>query len=100
MSDLSREIELLRRQYLQLLDLEKLSIPESNILKRPEVQAQIFESVFREDRLVFPPPDRYTLRVLKMLVAALEAAIDDPEKDVWGTPIVFVAEYSICNQIL
>ena len=82
MSHIHPEIELLRRQYLQLLDPSTLSLPKPQILKRPEIQFQIFNSMFRDGALAYPPPPRYTFRVLKRLVSALEEAMDDPDEDV------------------
>ena len=77
--------ELLKRQYLQLLDPEKLSIPPPELIRLPHVQAQIYETMFRDGCLPFSPPDRYKLRVLKKLVQQMEDAIIDPEEDV-GSP--------------
>ena len=82
MSSLSPQVELLRRQYLQLLDPSSLTIPAPNVLKQPEIQFQIFNSMFREESLPYPPPERYRARVLKILVTALEAAMVDPDEDV------------------
>jgi len=78
-------LELLKRQYLQLLDPEQLSIPPPEAMRLPHVQARIYETMFRDGCLVFSPPDRYKLRVLKMLVQRMEDAIADPEEDV-GSP--------------
>ncbi len=76
------EIELLRRQYLQLIDPHELAIPSIEALRLPGVQARIHASMFNQAGLRFPPPDRYKYRVLKKLVAAIEQAIVDPEEDV------------------
>lgn len=75
-------VELLRRQYLQLLDPEGLTLPRKECLKLPETQAQIYNGMFNESRITYAPPERYRFRVLKRLVKALEGAIEDPEKDV------------------
>ena len=80
--DTSFQVELLRRQYLQLQDPSQLSIPARNVIKKPKVQAQIFDTMFREGNLAYEPPDRYKLRVLKKLLEAIEAAVEDPEEDV------------------
>lgn len=82
MSTFSPEINLLRRQFLQLLDPSALNVPESQVLKRPEIQNQIYALMFRDDSLQYSPPSRYRLRVLKLLVTALENAMDDPDEDV------------------
>lgn len=76
------QLELLKRQYLQLLDPELLSLPPADVIRLPHVQAQIHETMFRDGCLPYPPPDRYRLRVLKVLVQRMEAAIADPEEDV------------------
>ena len=75
-------IELLMRQYLQLIGPEKLTLPTKELLRSPEIQAQIYHSMFDDSVLLFAPPERYRLRVLKRLVNAIEEAILDPEEDV------------------
>lgn len=75
-------VELLRRQYLQLIDMEQLTLPPKDLLRLPETQARIYNCMFNESQIVYPPPDRYISRVLKRLVNALEEAIVDPEEDV------------------
>ncbi|KAL9121557.1 MAG: hypothetical protein Q9187_001891 [Circinaria calcarea] len=76
-----QDVELLRRQYQQLLEPDKIIIPSSVILRRPQIQAQIFETMFKDGSLSFPPPDRYKIRVLKKLLESMEEAIEDPEED-------------------
>ena len=78
----TQQLELLRRQYFQLWEPDKLAIPSMGIMRLPEVQASIFESMFREDNLRYTPPDRYKTRVLKKLVNLIERAVVDPEEDV------------------
>lgn len=75
-------VELLRRQYSQCLDPENLALPKPEILRLPETQKRIYEDLFDESRLKYPPPERYRFRVLKKILAALEEAIEDPEEDV------------------
>ena len=75
-------VELLRRQYLQMLDHEQLTLPTIKMIKQPKVQAEIYDTIFREGCLPFPPPARYQLRVLKRLIKLLEMAVTDPEEDV------------------
>ena len=79
---MSWAIELLRRQYLQIQDPEQLSFPPPEILKLPDVQARIYESILDEGNLPHELPPRYKFRVLKRLVHAIEQAIDDPDEDV------------------
>lgn len=75
-------VELLRRQYLQLLDPEQLRMPSMDLLRLSQTQADVYNGMFNESRVAFPPPDRYRFRVLKRLVKALEDAVVDPEEDV------------------
>ena len=84
----TQQLELLRRQYFQLWEPDKLTIPSMGIMRLSEVQASIFESMFREDNLKYTPPDRYKTRVLKKLVDLIERAVVDPEEDV-GFPCPF-----------
>ena len=76
------QVELLRRQFLQLVDPNELAIPGSETLRSPDLQARIYNSMFNEANHRVSPPDRYKFRVLKKLVAAMERAIVDPEEDV------------------
>ena len=75
-------VELLKRQYLQMLHPEQLRMPPAELLRLAETQAQIYNAMFAEEEIAYPPPDRYRYRVLKLLMNALEGAIDDPEEDV------------------
>ena len=75
-------VELLKRQYLQLIGPEQLTLPTKGLLRSPEIQAQIYHSMFDDSVLSFAPPERYRLRVLKRLVNAIEEAILDTEEDV------------------
>lgn len=81
-SELASRVDLLRRQYLQLVDLERLAIPNLDSLRLPDVQAEIFQTMFDEETRPFPSPDRYKFRVLKKIVDALEEAVVDHEDDV------------------
>lgn len=77
-----RQMELLRRQYLQLIDPEQLQLPAMEILRLPEVQAKIFDDIFNDKFHSFLSPQRYKYRVLKRIVDAVELSIVDPEEDV------------------
>lgn len=79
--DIIVPVELLKRQYLQLIDPEGLTLPRREVLRLPETQVQIYNDMFDESRLAYAPPERYRFRVLKRLVKALEDAIEDPEED-------------------
>jgi hypothetical protein len=91
MSDLAlaqttrQQLEILRRQYFQLIEPAQLRWPDSQTLKAAKVQSWVFDNFFNSDKVAFPPPERYQQRVLKLLISKLEAAIDDPEEDVWFT---------------
>ncbi|KAL5416628.1 hypothetical protein PMIN04_008065 [Paraphaeosphaeria minitans] len=69
------------RQYFQLVDPTQLRWLEGRILKDPEVQSWMFSHLFDAEANSTLPPDRYRLRVLKVLVSKLDKAIDDPEED-------------------
>jgi hypothetical protein len=75
-------VQLLRKQYFQLLELPLLTFPPTEILIKPDIQANIYESMFNEENLQHPPPANYQIRVLKELLSRLENAITDPEEDV------------------
>jgi hypothetical protein len=78
------QIELMRRSYLQLVDPRQVPMPSGSVLKAPEIQAQIYRTMFRNEAVLFPPPPRYRLRVLKRIVELVELAVSeaDPEEDV------------------
>jgi hypothetical protein len=78
----SSRVELLRRQYLQMLEPEKLTLPSLEELRLPRTQADIFNVMFNRDNLPFMPPIRYQFRVLKKIIGALEKSIIDPDEDV------------------
>jgi hypothetical protein len=76
------QLHVLQRQYLQLVEPHQLRWPEQGMLKQPDVQAWIYHAMFDMEKIKSPPPDRYQLRVLKLLIAKLERAIEDPDEDV------------------
>jgi hypothetical protein len=76
------QLQVLSRQYFQLVEPHQLRWLEDSVLKQPNVQAWMFHEMFDTEKLKSPPPDRYQLRVLKMLISKLEGAINDPEEDV------------------
>lgn len=79
--DTNWPVELLRRQYLQLMSPDMLTLPSSE-LRSPQMQSDIYESVFNQSNSRYPPAERYRFRVLKKIVTALEEAVEDPEEDV------------------
>jgi hypothetical protein len=77
------QIRLFRRQYLQLLDAQSLTWPSSETLRSSQAQEWIYENLFQtEDVDHFLPPERYRLRILKLLMSKIETSIVDPEEDV------------------
>lgn len=67
-------------QYLQLEPSPVLPAPE--ILREASVQEAIFDNVFAEHAVRYGPPVRYQLRMLKQLVAQIEASIEDWDEHV------------------
>ena len=77
-----QQVELFRRQYLQLMNPDQLSMPSITTLRSADIQAQIYQSMFSKDIMKHPPSKRYQYRVLKRLVDLLERSIQDPDEDV------------------
>lgn len=95
------QLRILQRQYLQLVDPLHLRWPDAHVLKEPEVQAWIFSHMFDEASVKSPPPERYQLRVLKLLISKLERSIVDPEEDV-RFPIffkLFFGIFAVCHAL-
>jgi hypothetical protein len=80
--EILKKLNTVRRQYLQLVEPNKLRWPDASILKAPTIQSWIYDNLFNKDRIPYSPPDRYQLRVLKPLITNIERAFDDPEEDV------------------
>ena len=77
------QIRLFRRQYLQLLDAPNLTWPSPDTLRSSQAQEWIYENLFQTDDVDhFLPPERYRLRILKLLMSKIESSIVDPEEDV------------------
>ena len=94
--DIIAPVEILKRQYLQLYEPEELTLPRKQLLRLADTQAQIYNHMFDESRIIYAPPERYRFRVLKRLVKALEEAIEDPEEDV-GFLRSLMRPYSLLN---
>ncbi|KAJ5681480.1 uncharacterized protein N7477_001420 [Penicillium maclennaniae] len=73
-------IRTLAVQYFQLVDPPNLALPPGNVLVHPAVQQAIYEQMF-DETLTPLPPVTYRTRVLKQIIARIEEAITDPEKD-------------------
>lgn len=82
MAQHSDDVELLKRQFFQHVNPDDLTLPSKDLLRRPEIQAQIHECMFRTEGVLFPPPDGYQSRVLKLLMKEIEQSIVDPDEDV------------------
>ncbi|KAH8149610.1 uncharacterized protein LAJ45_06241 [Morchella importuna] len=67
------QVQLLRRQYLQLVEPSNLSFPtDPSTLRSPHFQASLYESLFAPNQPNnTSPPERYTARVLKKLITKL-----------------------------
>lgn len=65
-------------QYLQLET--HLDYPDGQLLKRPDVQDEIFDRIFSGQSQSAKQP-RLQLRALKELVARIQASISDEEAD-------------------
>jgi hypothetical protein len=76
------QLHMLQRQYFQLVEPHQLEWPEITTLKSSHVQTWMFSKMFDPEQIKSPPPDRYQLRVLKLLISKLEKAIENPEEDV------------------
>jgi hypothetical protein len=79
-----KDLEIFKRQYLQLVDIKDLRWPSRGILRLPTTQAWLFQELFSQAVAPYLPPERYQLRVLKRLLQAIEESIEDPEEDVGG----------------
>ena len=92
------QLRILQRQYLQLVDPSQLRWPDAQVLKSSGVQSWIFLHMFDESSVKSPPPERYRLRVLKLLISKLERTIVDPEEDVrFPVSSSFLSSYRSCG---
>lgn len=90
-------IQIFHRQYLQQVDVAKLSFPADSVLLEPAMQTHLFHSMFNPHFMfpfetpwrLFLPPASYQKRCLKELIRRLEAAIRDPDQDVRIIIILF-----------
>lgn len=101
MNDLqtAQGLKVLQRQYFQLVEPHQLRWPGNSILKSPDVQSWMYSNMFDANITQSPPPDRYQLRILKMLISKLERSIETPEEDV-RLPFLSLFSYSIAlNEI-
>jgi hypothetical protein len=73
------ELEIFKRQVLQLVDPKDLQWPSKDAMRSLDVQERIYQRLFQSEH---PPPERYQLRVLKKLLNLIEESIVDPDEDV------------------
>lgn len=74
------QLERLCRQYLQLH--QDLDYPSSEYLRNDNFQQSLYQNLFAEGALKYPPSLRYQLRVLKELTKRIEQSIQDWEEEV------------------
>ncbi|KAI0156452.1 S-adenosyl-L-methionine-dependent methyltransferase [Xylariaceae sp. FL1272] len=72
MADIDPQLQLLRRQCLQLFEPDFLAWPHSQLLARTDAQNWLAKHMFDEERNARLPPKAYLLRVLKLLIARNE----------------------------
>ncbi|KAG8533692.1 uncharacterized protein KY384_001433 [Bacidia gigantensis] len=77
-----------------MIDPNQLRLPELKSWKDPQIQSQIYTSLFNSTNLDYEPSERYKSRVLKKVINALENAIDDPEEDPLPSPNVAAQQKS------
>lgn len=82
MGGVDEQLLILRRQYLQLLDPDFLSLPPNQLLQNADAQQWIYRNLFSPDNNPHLPSERYQFRVLKDLISRIERAIEDPDEHV------------------
>ena len=80
--DETNHLSKFRAQYLQILDIDRLSWPPSTTLRKADAQKWIFRNLFDRKQRQYLPNDRYQVRVLKKIISLIEGAIADPDEDV------------------
>ncbi|PYH88835.1 hypothetical protein BO71DRAFT_364690 [Aspergillus ellipticus CBS 707.79] len=81
-------LPLLTAQYFQQLDPRVLTLPDGPTLLLPTTQQALYADLFDESSPRPLPTAPYRTRVLKMIIAKLEAAISDPEEDEIYDPLL------------
>jgi len=77
-----QQLQLFRRQVLQLQPLSSLTFPSADCLRSSAAQEWIYDRLFDDEKVDHLPDERYRLSILKPLLAHIEASITDPEEDV------------------
>lgn len=88
---MDQQLLLFRRQYYQLFEPDFLAWPPKQLLRDSTVQAWLYTHLFDSEKNSRMPPERYQLRVLKLLASKIEKAIEDPEEDVGAQPLLRVS---------
>ncbi|KAK8085870.1 nicotinamide n-methyltransferase [Apiospora hydei] len=78
-SDIDQRLVVFRRQYLQLFEPDFLAWPPLKLLKNADVQTWLYKNLFDASRVPHLPPPPYQARVLKLLVARIEKAIEEQD---------------------
>lgn len=93
-----RRADALARFCHQYLQLERtLDYPSPDLLRESSVQEALYEGLFSDGALPFPPPHRHRLRVLKELLRRVEESIDDWDEHVRaGAPHFLDATFHAC----
>jgi hypothetical protein len=79
-------LELVVRQYFQMLEAQAIKWPASVVFKAAEVQAWMYENIFSAETSILPqPPDHYRVQILKQIVSKIEAVVTDSDDDVGPT---------------
>lgn len=86
-SEAHHELELLRRQYLQLQPA--VSYPSSALLRQDPFQQALYNALFDENETLYQPPQRYQIRFLKELVSRIESGITDWDEEVRIFPVLY-----------
>ncbi|KAI1821046.1 putative methyltransferase-domain-containing protein [Xylaria intraflava] len=81
MANADPQLQLFKRQYIQLFEPDFLAWPHQQLLRRSDAQAWLFKHLFDVSRNPRLPPERYQLRVLRQLIARIEKSIQDPDED-------------------
>jgi len=89
-----RQLNLFRRQYLQLQ--VGVRYPDPQCLRQEIFQRFLEEELFEEDSVEYQPPKRYQIRVLKELIKRVEASITDWEEEVY----ISIAIYNILIDLI
>lgn len=102
------QVQLLRRQYLQLVEPSNLSFPTDPLtLHSPHFQASLYESLFASNHPFNNtfPPERYTALVLKRLITKLSEfqvageGEQEQEQPVIPTPSIHPAKKAKINNL-